>query len=282
MDKLKVSFSWDLHWACNYRCPYCWWHGKWEEYGRRNIYPGTKKVLEIWEDIYKKYGQVHIEIAGGEPSTYPDFAGVISGLLDYHTLGIITNLSSGANELLEKCSDDKLKRLKLGATFHPLFADIEMFLKNVKILKAKGVSVGVLYLAYPEQVHDIPRYKEIFDRNGIHFSVLTFWGEYKNKKYPESYTDEELSIIYPELEKRAGEKFQTKPFITKGKLCNAGFTYAIIHPDGEILRCGGGSWKGENIKLGNLFGKIELWNEPKPCHSQYCPCNEWAFLLVEK
>jgi organic radical activating enzyme len=61
----KISFSWDLHWACNYRCPYCWWHGRWDELAPRNRYPGTGNLVNIWKRIYEKYGEVHIEIAGG-------------------------------------------------------------------------------------------------------------------------------------------------------------------------------------------------------------------------
>ena len=27
---------------------------------------------------------------------------------------------------------------------------------------------------------------------------------------------------------------------------------------------------------------FKLLDKPRPCTSKYCPCNEWAFLLVER
>ena len=44
-----------------------------------------------------------------------------------------------------------------------------------------------------------------------------------------------------------------KKLITKGKLCNAGHTYALIHPDGEVLSCGGATREGKQVILGNIF-----------------------------
>ncbi|MHB9154391.1 MAG: radical SAM protein [Endomicrobiales bacterium] len=278
-----ISFSWDLHWACNFRCPYCWWHGRWEELGPRNRYPGLEALTRVWKRIHEKYGEAHIEIAGGEPSIYPGFADFMKELLRYHTVGMMTNLSGDLEPLLAGAPRELLGRLKIGATFHPLFADLDTFIKKAVRIRKTGMSLGILYLAYPPQVKDIPRYKKVFAENDLFFSVSTFWGTYQGRDYPQSYTDEERRIINLELGERKGEKFQTEPLVTQGKLCNAGHTYAIIHPEGEVLRCGGGSWKGENIILGNLFDdSFALWDAPRPCHSQYCPCNEWAFLLVDK
>jgi hypothetical protein len=281
--KPKMRFSWDLHWSCNYRCPYCWWHGRWDELGPRNRYPGLAELTRIWKRIHEKYGEVHIEIAGGEPSTYPDFCAFMQELLRYHTVSIMTNLSSDLGPLLDTTPPELLQRFKIGATFHPLFADFDAFLAKAEKIRKMGMSIGVLYLAYPPQIKDIPRYKKAFAERDIFFSVSTFWGTYQGRDYPQSYTAEEIAIVDPALGNREGQQFQTKPLVTKGKLCNAGHTYGIIHPDGEMLRCGGGSWKGENIIIGNIFDQdFMLWDGPRPCHSEHCPCNEWAFLLEEK
>jgi MoaA/NifB/PqqE/SkfB family radical SAM enzyme len=283
MTSSKVRFSWDLHWSCNYRCPYCWWHGRWDELKKRNVYPGREKLLDVWKRIHRKYGEAHIEIAGGEPSAYPEFNRFLVELLQFHTVGIMTNLSGDVGELLALLPRESYSRLKIGATFHPLFANIDEFLPKAIALRRAGLSLGILYLAYPPQVKDIPRLKELFARNDIFFSVSTFWGTYNGREYPSSYTDEERGIIEARLGERAGEKFQLEPVTTRGKLCNAGYTYGIIHPEGEVIRCGGGSWKGENIIIGNIFDEaFTLWDSPRPCHSDVCPCNEWAFLLEKE
>jgi MoaA/NifB/PqqE/SkfB family radical SAM enzyme len=280
----KISFSWDLHWHCNYRCPYCWWHGKWEEFSKRSVYPGLEKLIAVWKRIYDKYGQVHIEIAGGEPSIYPDFSKFILEILNYHTVSIMTNLSGDIDPIINSTSPNVMpERFKVGATFHPLFVKIEEFLPKVVKMRRKGMAIGVLYLSYPPQIKDIPKYKKIFEENDIFFSVSTFWGEYNGKTYPDAYTPEEIAIVDPALGTRKEEKFQTKPFNPKGKLCNAGHRYGLIHPDGEVLPCGGASYKGENIIISNLFDpNFKLWDAPRPCPSEICPCNEWAFLLQDK
>lgn len=278
----KVNFSWDIHWKCNYRCPYCWWYGRWEELCAHNYYPGIDRLIEVWERIYRLYGCVHIEITGGEPLIYPHFIDFLLKILKYHTVGITTNLSGDVEEIVKKLKDDG-NQFGIGATFHPLFADFNEFIKKAKFLRKNNFFPNILYLAWPPQIKDIPLYKSQFENNGFSFSILTFWGECQGKSYPDSYTDEEKKIINLALGKRAGENFQIKPIITEGRNCNAGHTYATIQPDGTALRCGGGGWGGKNITVGNIFSdKFFLWDEPRACHSKYCPCNEWAFLLTEK
>jgi len=279
----KIRFAWDIHWKCNYRCPYCWWHGRWEEVEKRSVYPGWEVLSDYWKRIGERYGEVHVEINGGEPFRYPDFGKLLDRFLEIHTAGIMTNLSSAADMILSGLSPEKKNRVKIGASFHPLFADFEEFLKNAKRVKESGVALGVLYLSYPPQIKKIPEFKKRFEDAGINFSVLTFWGDFEGKPYPQSYTSEELLLIDPALGERSGKKFQKEPLVTKGKMCLAGHTYGIIHPDGEVVRCGGGSWKAENIIIGNIFSEdFKLWDEPRPCHSDHCPCNEWAFLLLER
>lgn len=280
LNERKISFSWDIHWKCNFRCPYCWWHNRWEEISNSNYYPGIDRLMEVWKRIYKKYGGVHIEISGGEPMLYSQFFEFLSRVLAYHTVSVTTNFCGNVKELPEKINDKK-GRFKINATFHPLFADFDEFIKKVEFLRKNNFAICVLYLAWPPQIKDIPVYEKEVKRRGLQFSVLTFWGKYNNKDYPESYTKEEKEIISSVIGRRSGEEFQASPLITRGKLCNAGHTYGTIHPDGVVLRCGGGAWKGGDVVIGNIFDKdFKLLDGPQPCYSENCPCNEWAFLLV--
>jgi MoaA/NifB/PqqE/SkfB family radical SAM enzyme len=277
---MQVSFSWDIHWKCNYRCPYCWWHGRWDSLAVHNYYPGSDRLLAIWERIHRQYGSVHVDISGGEPMIYPQFADFLSRVTRLHYFGINTNLSVDVDELPGKI--EKKDTVRFNTTFHPLFADFDEFVKKLIFLEKHAFSVGVSYLAWPGQIEDIPAYREKFQEKGFRLSVLTFWGKYSGKDYPSSYTEREKEIISPNLGRRSGEDFQIKPVITEGKLCRAGSSYATVHPDGKALRCGGGSWEREDSPLGNIFdSEFRLLDEPTPCTSRYCPCNEWAFLLVK-
>lgn len=282
--KKKITFTWDLHWKCNYRCPYCWWDGKWDEFEKRNIYPGVKQLISVWKRIYDLYGCCHLDIVGGEPSIYPEFEEFVLKILKYHTVSIMTNLSGNFDKLINSKSKDIKTKFKMVATFHPIFSDFSEFLAKAKKIKKSGININIAYLAYPSQIKDIPEYRKIFfNENKFYFSVLTFWGKYNGKQYPDSYTDEENKIIEISIGKRKGEKYQTVPLVTKDKMCNAGHTYVLVHPDGEVLPCGGAGWEGKQTILGNIFDpNFKLLDGPAKCPSQHCPCNEWSFLLVDK
>jgi len=81
---------------------------------------------------------------------------------------------------------------------------------------------SVSFLAWPQYIEKIPYFKNFFEFRGYKFEVLTFWGEYNGKKYPEDYTEEEKKIIGLSLSSRDGETFQTKSFSPYRKLCNSG------------------------------------------------------------
>jgi len=277
----KIKFSWDIHWSCNYRCPYCWWHGRWNDLSKQNYYPGIDKLIQTWMRIYRLYGSVCMDILGGEPFTYPGIFEFLSEITRYHIVIMNTNLSIDANEIVKKLNPNK-DVVSINATFHPLFTKIDDFIENVNILKNNGYFTGISYLAWPPQIDDILVYRDKFAEHDFHLSVLTFWGNYNGKNYPDSYTDKEKEIINLNLGERSDKKFQTKPKITYGRKCNAGHVYATIHPNGKVLRCGGGRWKEEDDFIGNIFDdSFKLLDEAKICSSEYCPCNEWASLLVE-
>ncbi|MBN2407404.1 MAG: radical SAM protein [Elusimicrobia bacterium] len=282
MKRGKITFTWDIHLACNYRCPYCWFHGQWEELKKNNKYPEPEKLIGHWKRIRDKYGRVMITVAGGEPLIYPGYQEIFEALSGMHDIEITSNLSLGKDELERFIDRIRSRDVRISASYHPGFARFEEFVEKAGILNKHGMLGNVLYLAYPPQLEKIPGYKAVMNREGLHFSVLTFWGRYEGKDYPASYTDREKEIIGLSLGERSGEKFQVEPKRTAGRLCKAGHTYAVIHPDGEVFRCGGGGVGGKNVKIGNFFDEdFALLDGPMPCHSEICPCNEWAFLLVK-
>ncbi|MCX5694693.1 MAG: radical SAM protein [Candidatus Omnitrophica bacterium] len=272
--KQPISFNWDMHYVCNYRCPYCWFYGRWQKMPFKNIYPPLEQVLKKWENIYKRYGSVLIELIGGEPLIYPNIVQLVHGLAALHKIVIISNLSVDVDDLTRgiDCS-----RLSISGSFHPAFADFERFLERAVMIKERGFGDRISYVAYPPQIKSMHYYMDKFRKHGIYTQVVTFWGEYENVQYPLGYTDEERKIIEPDLGIRRNEKFQLVPKSVKGRLCRAGQVYADIKSDGSVVTCG-----GNNPRLvGNLFNDdFKLWEDPQPCQSEICPCNEWAGLLV--
>jgi MoaA/NifB/PqqE/SkfB family radical SAM enzyme len=272
----QILFSWDIHFACNYRCQYCWFYGEWQNLSLHNKYYPVSDLLRFWTNIYKKYGSAYIEIIGGEPFVYPNFTELIRELSQIHTVGITTNLSVDPADFIKKVA--RSDNVKVSPTFHPLFADFDRFINYVLLLKNAGMTGLVNYLAYPPQVEFINYYKEKFAEYGVLFLVMLFWGQYKGTSYPQGYTKEEKGLIEPHLGSRQGNSFQLIPKEVKGKLCRAGQVRASIRADGSVYRCGGSFPQ----LIGNFFcDDFELLNKPTPCESEFCPCNEWAGFLID-
>jgi len=271
----NISFSWDLHYKCNYRCPYCWWHGRWQNSFKLSRVLPVNELMHYWTKVYEKYGPVHIELLGGEPFIYPHFKELIIELSKLHTLGITTNLSVDLDDCINSLD---FNRVKIIPTFHPTFADFEKFIKKAKLLKEKAFSTNVYYLAYPPQIKFINFYREKFSKENVELKVMTFWGNYNGIDYPAGYNPQELAAIETSLAKRSGESYQLSPKNDfKGKFCNAGRYYGVIHSDGTVIRCGGSDL---NEVIGNFFDDhFKLLDEPLPCRAEHCKCNEWAFLL---
>lgn len=281
MIETRIKFSWCLNYSCNYRCPYCWFYGQWQELIEKEKYFSPEEWLKMWENIYKRYGSVDIELTGGEPFIYPNFGRLIKLISQLHNIIITTNLSINIEKVINENKIDS-HRVKISPTFHPNFVKFEDFIKKALFLKRSGFGSMVNYLAYPSQIRPIDYYKNKFEQEGLSFQIMTFWGKYKDKDYPAGYTEEEKNIINPSLGRRypTDEKFQLSPKQTKGSLCMAGHKYAVVLPNGEVMRCGG----SENGRIfGNFFDQeFKLLDGPSPCNSNTCKCNEYAFLLLDE
>jgi len=270
--KNQVTLSWDIHYKCNFRCPYCWFYRDWANMVRRNIYLSSEQWIVHWKRIYDKYGEVKIEIVGGEPFIYPNFIELVKKISSIHLVKITTNLSGDIERFVREINPE---RVDMDLNFHMLFIDLETFLKRTLILKRAGFKCGVCYLAYPPQMYKIKYLSERFQKEGINFALAAFWGEYDGKKYPDSYTEKEKEIMQPFLGDINRFNYHLNAQSPRGKLCNAGYRYASIQADGNVVRCGSLTDKS----IGNILDEnFQLFNSPLPCESDFCPCNEYVNL----
>ena len=240
MDIPKVRFTWNIAYDCNYRCSYCFFYGKWEEYKKRNIYLSPDKWMEYWKNIYDKYGPIYINITGGEPFIYPGFIELIKKLSDisYH----INISSNGSGELAKFVEEIDSAKVSLSLSFHPEFENLEGFIQKLILIRKRGLDGCVNFVAYPPFLKDITYYKDRLSYINEYLKVIPFFGSYEGRKYPEAYTCEERKSI-------GIDDNWFKKVRKKGSSCLAGSKTALIFPDGKVSRCG---QIGEAMLLGNF------------------------------
>lgn len=260
----RVRFEWNLLYECNYRCPYCFFEGKWEEYGKRTVYFDVKEWMKYWKRIYDKFGRVSVVVTGGEPFIYPDFIGLIKALTEIHyPINISTNSSGDLMEFVENIDPDKVS---LTFAFHPGFNTLDEVIERMKFVKDRNFSSDYInFCAYPALLKNLDEYIEKARLVGEKLKVIPFCGIYGNVNYPQGYSKEEK-------EKMGMDTKWENNIMKKGKLCAAGYKSALLFPDGKVARCG---QVGERLVIGNFFADdFSLLDRPLPCDAEQCPCLE--------
>ena len=274
-QKTKPTFLWNLHYACNYRCPYCLLRGRWQDLALNNRQVPLAEWMMAWQRIYERYGRVHIEIGGGEPFSYPDFVRLMTLLSQRHMVSITTNLSQGIEEFVSYID---CHNVNIICAFHPLYVDVDSFIKKVLILKERKLAHTVVFWAYPAQLRLFDYYARRFQEKLLGLSVRLFRGEFDGRVYPQGYTEQERSLILPYLAESDTEELRLGSRLVKGNLCNAGRTYCVIQPNGQVVRCSAEVKEGI---FGDFFDQgFKLLDEPLPCEIEICPRNECVNLLV--
>lgn len=275
LPKRPYVFAWDMHYSCNFRCPYCFYtDANWTEIAKRNQYRAPEDWEEAWGRVAARYGRCQIRVTAGEPFTYPGFGELVEKLTEHHDVQVTTNCSytDAMRRFTERVDPS---RVELDCTFHPLQADFDQFLSNVLLLRQAGFTANVCYLAYTPQMDAMAEFKERFRRAGVYMNLAMHWGEYKGVQYPQGYTPEQRSLI--KTVAGSGWELETvnlEPIDVRGKRCAAGQRYAVVQTDGRVFRCG--QLAREHQSIGSLFDPdFALFEKGRPCESDFCRCKEF-------
>jgi hypothetical protein len=238
------------------------------------VYINLERWIDAWVNFYKRFGSNHITLNSGEPFIYPEIFKFLSELSKWHFISINTNLSWDINSFVEQNID--FKKISLSTSFHPYFISLEEFSRKIvdlrKILTINSVNV----VAYPPLLDKLESYRRHFNKLELDLNIYFFHGVYLNKRYPESYTEEEILLVIGKKPEEIDitNKLRSKKVISFGKLCRCGIDSAVVLRDGTINRCG-----QVEETLGNIFeNNYQFYEQPKPCASEFCKCGEAKFV----
>jgi MoaA/NifB/PqqE/SkfB family radical SAM enzyme len=261
-SKNPVKFEWNITYTCNYRCGYCIFDGKWEEYAPRTVFKSAGEIEAIWKRIYDMYGGCAILFTGGEPMTYPNFVDIVKRLSQYHYP--INISSNGSGDIEKLCADCDNTKVSMSISFHPQFDTAEEVIKRAKYLKERGfLAEFINYCCWPPHLAKMPQYVKMFKDAGLILKIIPFCGTYNGVNYPDGYTKEEKELL------GLGEVWEQNVH-RRGTPCAAGKSSALIFPDGKVARCG---QIGERVLVGNIFdANFKLLDAASPCDVDLCPC----------
>jgi len=267
-----IRITWNIHWACNYRCSYCFFDKHWKEYGKRNVHKSLEEWMDCWKRLRERHGRAFVTVTGGEPFAYPDFVELMRRLSDIHwPINISTNTSIHLEEYARAVDHSKVS---LSLSFHPQYQLIEEFVDKVRFLKRAGARLGCLnFTAYPPFLKDLPRYVRALEDVGEGLKTIPYVGELRGRKYPEGYDAKEKELLGLD-----GGWVDSKR--REGALCPAGQRAALLLPDGNLTRCG---QIGDDGVFASFFDPdFHLLYKPMPCAAKLCPCDEWKVIPDEK
>jgi MoaA/NifB/PqqE/SkfB family radical SAM enzyme len=248
-----VTLSWDLWYACNYRCAYCWWEmdNLWDKLAAQHRVLPPQEWLAVWDRIHAGCGSVRIDLLGGEPLIYPRCDELLEGLSRRHTLQITTNLALPLDRLDALLGKLSPQRVHFNASFHPGCTSLPDFLERVLRLKRAGFVPGVAVVTWPPFLERLPAYYEEFESRGIPFYPMTFQGRWNGRQYPDAFSPEEKALIESLMNQRPLQaqevRYRLDAFGRK--------------------------------PMGNLFDPgFRLYAAPQPCSYENCSCMEYKFL----
>jgi MoaA/NifB/PqqE/SkfB family radical SAM enzyme len=265
MWHMENKMCWHINDLCNLKCEYCFfpfYEKESPEVGRLN----PRQILEAFNNTGRQW---HLYIAGGEPLLYPDFVELVNLLKPYHPIQISTNLyNKKVKEFVNNVSPDNI--IIINASLHIGLHNeksLNQFIKNYHMFREKGFNIVVSYVTYPPLFSRIEKDFEFLKQQGVeHIHPLTFQGIYEGKKYPGSYTKEQINIIRKHTLEPMELLVTTDSMNFKNKLCKAGKNYFFMDIKGDVYKC-----VTINEPCGNIFdGTFSPADEPIRCPVSKC------------
>ncbi|MFZ0929099.1 MAG: radical SAM protein [Syntrophobacteraceae bacterium] len=290
--KYDVEADWILLYTCNFRCPYCFFPAptlsdKIKMYG----------TAAQWREGFQATGRTWLlHITGGEPTLYPEFVDLCDELTQNNYLSINSNLSHHCIKIfVQRINPERVHFIN--AAIHleerEKHYSLNIFIERVHELRDAKFNVLTSLVMTPHVVNNISTIYGQLEANGLFAIPKVIRGTYAGNHYPTSYSDEQRRIIYDHII-RARQKYGSlltglgePPTINmfsddiflkgvkdyRGRLCDAGYRFVKITPEGSVRRC-------ESSRVfGNILSKgVRLSDAPELCDTSYCPyfCEKYS------
>lgn len=260
---------WDVTKRCNLTCEYCF--GMITD---PSIKVNSLKIDKLMETLDRSGNTFRISFTGGEPTMVPNFFEVLKEVCKNHYISFNTNLIT--KNILKLTEIDPSRILNIHASLHydELIKKklLDRFVNNFQTLKDSGFNIYAEAVAYPSFLTRIDEMKQILSDRKIDFQFAPFFGRYKDKIYPESYSDLELKLFNI-------SKNNLAFFSQKRNLCNAGFNAAVVFSNADVYPC-----HQIKCKIGNIYENLNLSDTLVSCPSKKCGCplNKYDIYLFEK
>ena len=246
---------------CNLECNYCIAGIRYISKILTKTYLNLFAIINILNDSNKIY---KINLSGGEPFLAPNIVEACIELTKKHFISFNTNLTSKkVKEFAEKINPERV--LFINASCHIKELErknlLSRYIHNFLLCKNRGFDIRAIEVGYPPLLKESDKYIKIFLEQGIDLTYSPYFGSYKGKSYPDSYSEKELKIL------GLTKKDINDWFHQYGKLCNAGYNVGIIYPNGDIRYC-----TAINKSFGNIYEGIKFNDKLIRCPVKLCNC----------
>lgn len=299
MDSDLIGVSCLLGRYCNYKCSYCWTHGRSPTKDHRP----TKLYLNMIDSVKEQardrgFNSFRFSFSGGEPTLHPGYLDMLRKLSDdaentnYTNLHMTTNLSRGF-KWFEKYIEatKKVDRISITASYHHEFVpSAKEFAEKINMLKSNSnIYVIINIVMVRERFDEFLEMGKYFHSKGINTTLKPMSDT--NAEYILMYSKEQYDIMktgFPRIDDKnkkpdmqvvmlddenkrwymdQAERFNAFDFNNfAGWKCVAGYrTMMIREPGGVIRRC-----CSNPEELGNIETGFKLHDKATICHSTKC------------
>ncbi len=209
--KRLVEADWTLLHTCNYRCEYC--------FVPRSMLGEKIRIRasnEEWAEAFDRHDvKWHIHITGGEPTAYPDFAGLCEHLTINNLISLNSNLTGKSLEnFVKRINPERVVFYQRRASLHGKKgrSGLEDFLTRARQLTDSGFNLMISAVMTPEFITIAEAVRQRLMKNGIIMAPKILRGNFSGRVWPHAYSKDQRKLIFRflDLAERELERLQDR------------------------------------------------------------------------